>query len=56
MLVSPSANIRRKIAVKSEPVAATTQEAVDGHREKAMRIASVEHIELDNITELSITG
>ena len=51
-----SANIRRRIAVKSEPVAATTQEAVDGHCEKAMRIASVEQIELGNIMELSITG
>ena len=46
----------RKIAVKSEPVAATTQEAVDGHREKATRIPSVEHVELGNIMELSITG
>ena len=45
-----------RIAVKSEPVAATTQEAVDGYREKAMRIASVEQIELGNIMELSITG
>ena len=38
------------------PVAATTQEAVDGHREKAMRIASVEQIEFGDIMELSITG
>ena len=43
---APSANIQRKIAVKSEPVAATTQEAV----------ASVGQIELGNIMELSITG
>ena len=42
--------------MKSEPVAATTQEAVDGHREKAVRIASVQQIELGNIMELSITG
>ena len=42
--------------VMSEPVAVTTQEAVDGHCEKAMRIASVEKIELGNIMELSITG
>ena len=42
--------------MKSEPVAVTTQEAVDGYREKAMRIASVERIELGNIMELSITG
>ena len=41
--------------MKSEPVAVTTQEAVDGHCEKAMRIASVEQIELGNIMELSIT-
>ena len=53
---APSANIPRRIAVKSEPVAVTTQEAVDGRREKAMRIASVEQIELGNIMELSITG
>ena len=52
---APSANIRPRIAVKSEPVAVTTQEAVDGHCEKAMRIASVEQIELGNIMELSIT-
>ena len=53
---APSANIRRRIAVKSEPVAVTTQEAVDGHCEKAMRIASDEQIELGNIMELSIMG
>ena len=53
---APSANTRRRIVVKSEPVAVTTQEAVDGHCEKAMRIASVEHIELGNIMEMSITG
>ena len=47
MLAAPSANT---------PVAATTQEAVDGHREKAMRIASVEQIEFGDIMELSITG
>ena len=39
--------------MKSEPLAVTTQEAVDGYREKAMRIASVEQIELGNIMELS---
>ena len=53
---APSANIRRRTVVKSEPMAVTTQEAVDGYREKAMRIASVEQIELGNIMELSITG
>ena len=37
-------------------MAVTTLEAVDGYREKAMRIASVEQIELGNIMELSITG
>ena len=46
----------RRIAVKSDPRAVTTQEAVDGFREKAMRIESVEQIELGNIMELSITG
>ena len=40
----------------SEPAAVTTQEAVDGYCEKAMRIASVEQIELASIMELSITG
>ena len=29
--------------MKLEPVAVTTQEAVDGHCEKAMTIASVDH-------------
>ena len=53
---APSANTRRRIVVKSEPMAVTTQEAVDGYREKAMRIASVEQIELGNIMELLITG
>ena len=56
LLAAPSANTRRRIVVKSEPMAVTTQEAVDGYREKAMRIASVEQIELGNIMELSITG
>ena len=53
---APSANTRRRIVVKSEPMAVTTQEAVDGHCEKAMKIASVEQIELGNIMELSTTG
>ena len=52
---APSANTRRRIVVKSEPMAVTTQEAA-GDREKAMRIASVEQIELGNMMELSITG
>ena len=51
-----SANTRRRIVGKSEPVAVTAQEAIDGYREKARRIASVEQIELGNIMELSITG
>ena len=42
--------------MKSEPMAVTTREAVDGYRGKAMIIASVEQIELGNIMELSITG
>ena len=45
------ANTRPRIVVKSEPVAVTTQGAVDGYCEKTMRIASVEQIDL-----LSITG
>ena len=52
---APSAD-RRRIAVKSEPVAVTTQEAVDGYREKTMCIASVGQFELGNIMDLSITG
>ena len=52
---TPSANTRRRIVGKSEPVAVTTQ-AIDGYREKARRIASVEQVELGNIMELSITG
>ena len=51
-----STNNRRRIVTKSEPMGVTTQEAVDGYREKATRIASVERIELGNIMELSITG
>ena len=51
-----SANTRRRIVVKSEPAAVTDQEAVDGYRENAMRIASVEQVEQGNIMELSITG
>ena len=53
---APSANTRRRNVVKPEQVAVTTREAVDGCCEKAMRIASVEQIELGNIMELSITG
>ena len=54
---APSANTRRRIVVKSEPVAViTTQEAVDGYREQAMRITSVEQNELGINMELSITG
>ena len=47
---------RRRIVGKSESVAVTTQEAIDGYREKTRRIANVEQIELGNIMELSITG
>ena len=53
---TPLVNTRRRIVGKSEPMAVTTQEAVEGYREKARRIASVEQIELGNIMELSITG
>ena len=53
---TPSTNTRRRIVGMSEPVAVTTQEAIDGYREKARRIASVEQVELGNIMELSITG
>ena len=56
LLETPSANTRRRIDGKSETVAVTTQEAIDGYREKARIIASVEQIELGNIMELSITG
>ena len=38
----------------SEPVAVTAQEAID--REKALRIASVEQVELGNIMEVSVVG
>ena len=51
-----AANIRRRIAEKSDPVAVTTQEGTDGYREKAMMIASIEQVELGNIMEFSITG
>ena len=55
-LAAPSATTRRRVAVKSEPVAVTTPEAIDWHCEKTMRIASVDQIELGNIMELSLTG
>ena len=51
-----SVNNRRRVVGKSEPVAVTTQEAIDGYREKARRIASVEQVESGNIMELSING
>ena len=41
-----AANTRRILPEKSTPVAVTTQKGIDGHREKAMRIACVEHVEL----------
>ena len=54
LLAASSANTQRRIVVKSETMAVTTQEAVDGYREKAMRIASVEQMELGNIMQVSI--
>ena len=39
-----AANTRPRNVGKSEPVAVTTQEAIDGYREKARRIANVEQI------------
>ena len=42
--------------MKSEPVAVTTEEAVDGHCEKAMRIASVEQIELGKAENVEMGG
>ena len=51
-----SANTRRRMVVKSEPVAVPMQEAVDGYREKTMMIAGGEQIRLGNIMELSSTG
>ena len=53
---APSTSIRKEIAVKSEPRAVTTQEAVDGYREKATIIECAEQIELGNIMVLSIAG
>ena len=49
-------NTRRRLAEKSAPAAITTQERIDGYRGQAMKIASVEQVELGNIMELSITG
>ena len=58
-------NTRRRLAEKTSPaeahtsslaVAITTQEGVDGYREKAMRIASVAQAESGNIMELSVTS
>ena len=42
--------------MKSEPVAVTTQESVDGYCEKTMKNVSFEQIEFGNIMELSITA
>ena len=42
--------------MQAELVAVTAQEAIDGSREKVMRIASVEQVELGNIVKLSIMG
>ena len=55
-LETQPANTRRRVIGKSEPVAITTQEAIDGYREKAWRIASLDQIELGSIMELSISG
>ena len=49
-------NTRRRLAEKSTPAAITTQERIDGYFGKAMKIASVEQVELGNNMELSITG
>ena len=51
-----AANTRRRIAENSAPVAVTTQEGIDGYREQAKMIASVEQVELGNIMELSNHG
>ena len=56
LLSALSANTRRIIAEKSTPVAIATQEGVDGYREKAMRVARVELVELGKIIDLSSTG
>ena len=50
------ANTRRRVSTHSEFVAVTAQEAIDGSREKVMRILSVEQVELGNIIKLSIMG
>ena len=58
-------NTTRRIAEKTSPaeiqpsssaVTLTTREGIDGYREKTMRIASVEHVELESIMELSVTS
>ena len=54
--IALAANTRRRIAVKSAPLAVTTQEGINGYRGKTMRIASVEQVELANIMELSTMG
>ena len=41
-----AANTRRKIAEKSSPETIATKEGIDGYREKAMRIASVEQFKI----------
>ena len=45
----------RRIAPSRSTVGVTTQEGIDGYRENAMRIASVEQVELGNIMALSVT-
>ena len=44
------------IAEKSAPVAVTTSKGIDGYRENATRIPSVDQVGCGNIMELSITG
>ena len=41
---------------RSSVVAVTTQEGIDGYRENAMRIESVEQVELGSIMELSVSS
>ena len=46
----------QKLKPCSSAVAFTKQEGINGYREKAIRIASVERVGLDSFMELSVSG
>ena len=51
-----SRSIRVSLQPSGSAKAITIQEGIDGYHEKAMRVASVELVELGSIVELSVSG